>query len=257
MVVQSRFTRKAFIEAMGGAAFAAISGSRARARPSPPGPGIRLSARPGKPRLSIENGLHPLGMSSTQRDALLYVPTSLDRRKPAPLLIALHGATQAGQLMADRLAGLSDTVGCALLAPDSRGMTWDAIRGDFGDDPAFIDRALAWTFDRVAIDPARVWLSGFSDGASYGISLGLANGDFMSRVLAFSPGFVIPAEHRGRPRIFVSHGRQDQILPIEQTSRRIVPELKAQGYDVRFAEFDGGHRMPPEILAAAAEWLTK
>jgi phospholipase/carboxylesterase len=157
--------------------------------------------------------------------------------------------------MINRLTSVADALGAALLAPDSRGRTWDAIRGEFGEDPAFIDRALARTFDRCAIDPARVWLCGFSDGASYGLSLGLANGDFFSRVLAFSPGFVIPAERHGKPRIFVSHGRQDPILPIDRASRAIVPQLKREGYDVRFDEFEGGHRMPPGILAAAILWL--
>ena len=126
---------------------------------------------------------------------------------------------------------------------------------EFGVDPAFLDHALAWTFDRVAIDAQRAWIAGFSDGASYALSLGIANGDFFSRVLAFSPGFVIPVDERGRPRFFVSHGRQDPILPIDQCSRRIVPELRHAGYDVRFDEVDGGHRMPPEVLAGAGQWL--
>ena len=67
---------------------------------------------------------------------------------------------------------------------------------------------------------------------------------------------MIPTERRGKPKIFVSHGRQDPILPIDRCSRVIVPELKRQGYDVRFDEFEGGHRMPAEILEAAAKWLT-
>jgi predicted esterase len=250
-------SRRAFVALGGSTALLAAGGmpfvrmtTRAHARAS-----TRLSSRPGKPSRLIEPGLHQLGLSVGPRDGQLYVPKTLNPKKAAPILLALHGATQNHEVMITRLTSLADSAGCALLAPDSRGMTWDAIRGEFGDDPAFIDRALAWTFDRLTIDAARVWLCGFSDGASYGISLGLANGDFIRRVLAFSPGFVIPAEHRGTPRIFVSHGRQDQILPIDQCSRRIVPALKAVGYDVRFDEFEGGHRMPPEILTAAAEWL--
>ena len=219
--------------------------------------GIRLTSRPGKPTSAAAPGLAPLGMSATGRDGQLYIPASLDARRPAPLLLALHGATQNNEVMINRLSSFADTLGAALLAPDARGMTWDAIRGDFGDDPAFIDRALARTFDKCTIDPARVWLCGFSDGASYGLSLGLANGDFFSRVLAFSPGFVIPAERHGKPRVFVSHGRQDPVLPIERCSRLIVPQLKRDGYDVRFEEFDGGHRVPPEVLTVAAEWLKK
>jgi phospholipase/carboxylesterase len=94
-----------------------------------------------------------------------------------PLFVALHGAAQAGDLMTTRLAGLADAVGCAILAPDSRGVTWDAIRGDFDVDPTFIGGAIAWTCDRVAVDASRLWIGGFSDGASYSLTLGIANGD--------------------------------------------------------------------------------
>jgi len=225
-------------------------GRRMLAAPDP-----RLSARPGTPGSTIESGLHALNIGGGQRDALIYVPKSYDPLTPAPLLVGLHGATQAGQLMTTRLQSVADALGAPLLAPDSRGMSWDAIRGEFGIDVAFLDRALGWTFDRCRINPRRVWIAGFSDGASYGLSLGLANGDLFSRVLAFSPGFVIPTERRGKPKFFFSHGRQDPILPIDRCSRIIVPQLRADGYDVRFDEFDGGHRMPPEILDAATQWL--
>ena len=59
--------------------------------------------------------------------------------------------------------------------------------------------------------------------------------------VAFSPGFTAPAGHKGKPPIFVSHGPRDKVLPIEATSRRIVPELERDGYEVRYREFDGPH----------------
>ena len=83
-----------------------------------------------------------------------------------------------------------------------------------------LDRALEWTFSRYAIDQACMAVGGFSDGASYALSLGITNGDLFTHVLAFSPGFVAPAAQRGSPRIFVSHGlkldgppAQSRILP--------------------------------------------
>ena len=249
-----QLTRRSFVSLAGGVALSIVPFVRARA--SQATPATRLKSRPGKPKSPLAPGLHHLGLSTTGRDGLLYVAKGIDSTKPAPLILALHGATQAGELMTTRLATFADTLGAALLAPDSRDQSWDAVRGEFGVDPAFIDKAMTWTFDRVSVDPARLWLAGFSDGASYGLSLGLANGDLFSRLLAFSPGFVIPTERRGKPKIFVSHGRQDQILPIDRCSRVIVLELKRAGYEVRFDEFEGGHRMPPEILDAAAKWLT-
>jgi phospholipase/carboxylesterase len=114
-----------------------------------------------------------------------------------------------------------------------------------------VDRALEQTFSRYAIDPARLAIGGFSDGASYALSLGIINGDLFTHVLAFSPGFMVPAGQTGSPRIFVSHGTRDRVLPIDRCSHRIVPSLKRDGYDVHYREFDGGHTILPEIALEA------
>jgi phospholipase/carboxylesterase len=158
--------------------------------------------------------------------------------------------------MVTRLTSLADDTGAVLLAPDSRATTWDAIGGGFGPDVEFIDRALRWVFERCDVNAARLVLSGFSDGATYALALGLANGDLFSHILAFSPGFLIPIDQqRGRPAVCISHGVKDSILPIDQCSRRIVPLLKQAGYSVRFEEFEGGHQMPAEVIKSAAEWM--
>jgi phospholipase/carboxylesterase len=208
----------------------------------------RLTARPvNGVATSLVSG--PLGLGSGDRDGVIQMPSAPPAGK-VPLLVFLHGATQGGAGMLRRIGPAADRAGVAVLAPDSRGTTWDAIRGGFGDDVAFLNRALDHVFRRLAVDPARVALGGFSDGASYAISLGLANGDLFRGVAAFSPGFVISAEPHGRPRFFVSHGTSDQILPIDQCSRVIVPRLKSMGYDVTFREFDGRLEMPPDIADA-------
>src|SRR6267378_4047574 len=49
----------------------------------------------------------------------------------------------------------------------------------------------------------------------YALSLGLANGDVIKAVVAFSPGFIVKAGGRGKPSLFISHGREDFILPVE------------------------------------------
>lgn len=45
------------------------------------------------------------------------------------------------------------------------------------------------------------------------------------------------------------------MLPIGRTSRRIVPALRQAGYDVEYREFDGGHTVPQQHAAEAADWL--
>ena len=98
-------------------------------------------------------------------------------------------------------------------------------------------------------------LSGFSDGASYALSLGLTNGDLFTHVLAFSPGFLAPAALQGRPRLYVSHGTEDGVLPINRCSRPIVANLREYGYDLRYEEFRGAHEVPSQIIEDAVRWL--
>ena len=219
-----------------------------------PRPG-RLGARPGPPTAAAARiGLQPLDLDP-DRDGFVFVPQAASSGQPRPLVLMLHGAGGTGRAgLAPFLDG-ADEAGALLLAPDSRGRTWDAIGGNYGRDVAFIDRALRQTFQRYSVDPRQVAVEGFSDGASYALGIGLANGDLFSRVIAFSPGFSPPGADEGRPRVFVSHGTGDDVLPIDRCSRRIVPALRRRGYDVRYEEFEGGHELPAAITAQALAWF--
>ena len=215
----------------------------------------RLTARPGIPKEAGPKGLHRLGLAPG-RDGYLYVPSGYRADRPAPLVLMLHGAGGEASGGLFPLQRLADEAGAILLAADSRDRTWDIIvQGDFGPDVAFIDRALAHTFARYAVDPKRLAIEGFSDGATYALSLGITNGDLFTHVLAFSPGFMSPAEQTGAPRIYISHGRRDRVLPVDACSRRIVPRLQETGYDVRYHEFSGEHTVPPEIAREALDWF--
>ena len=215
-----------------------------------------ISARPsGNPgEAPLAPGTRALGLES-DRDSLLYVPRGLRLDSPVPLLVALHGAGGNADGGLALLRPLADQCGLALLAPASRGSTWDAVRGRYGPDVDVIDRALSRVFGSVAIDPERVGVAGFSDGASYALGLGLANGELFDRVIAFSPGFVPLARRIGKPAVFVSHGDDDRVLPVASTSRRIVPALRQEGYDVTYEEFAGGHTIPQDVARLAVEWL--
>src|SRR5829696_504120 len=191
------------------------------------GDGGVLTARPGAADLSpgplVTPGTHLLGVAAV-RGALLHVPRTLAPGGAPPLVLSLHGAGGDAEAGLALLRPLAEERGLLVMAPASRGSTWDAVRGRYGPDVELVDRALATVFAAFAVPPERVAVAGFSDGASYALGLGLANGDLFRDVLAFSPGFVPPgAPRRGRPRIFVSHGDGDDVLPIGRTSRRIVP----------------------------------
>ena len=208
----------------------------------------RLNARPHAPARACTPGIHHLGASSG-REALLYVPAAA--RATWPLLVLLHGAGGAPDRILERLRPAADTHAVVLLAPASRAATWDGIRGTPGVDVAAIDEALGAAFDRCAVE-SRVAIGGFSDGASYALTLGLANGDLFSHVIAFSPCVLSPGiARRGRPRVFISHGREDDILPFEHCGPSLARGLRGAGYAVRFEAFADGHTVPPGVANTA------
>jgi len=169
--------------------------------------------------------------------------------------VLLHGAGSTAQHGIAPLLDHAEDAGLALLAPTSHGRTWDVLLGGFGPDVAGIDALLGHLFERLEVDPERLAVGGFSDGASYALSLGITNGDLFRHVLAFSPGFAAPGRRQGQPAIFVSHGVRDPVLPIDRCSRRVVPALRAGGYDVDYREFDGGHELPPPLARDAVAWM--
>jgi phospholipase/carboxylesterase len=214
----------------------------------------RLAARPRAGVKTSATGQIMLGLDQP-RDAILQLPNTASQ-SPVPLLVMLHGATQAAEDMFGYLGSTSEEAGVAVLAPNSRETTWDVIAGGaFGADVELLNQALERVFETAAIDPARVSIGGFSDGASYAISLGLINGDLFRSVVAFSPGFVVNGAVYGQPRIFISHGTHDRILPINSCGRRIAVSLTARGYEVTFREFDGHHEIPADVAREGLRWV--
>lgn len=233
------------------AAIAASAGMAARPAAQDP---FAFASRPARPTRAIAPGLHALGLGDS-RDAVLFVPKRRADNAASPLLVMLHGAGQASSEWsgAAQFTRMLEARGILMLAPDSRGATWEHRDPR---DVRFIDAALAWTFERAAIDPARIALGGFSDGASFALSLGLYNGALFPSLIAFSPGFIGSDARRGKPRVFVSHGMSDRVLPYSN-ARRIVASLREASYDVRFESFGGGHTVEPVIAAKALDWFQR
>jgi predicted esterase len=217
---------------------------RLTARPRAGGAGGRCA--PGERWIALGDG----------RRALMRVSAGGGRRGKA-LLLALHGAGSGGSrggLYA--LRGGWNEPGVVMLAPAAEGTTWSFLRGSDEDLP-FIDRALKRTFARCRIDPRRVGVGGFSDGATYALTLGVTNGDLFRGIVALSPGGVLGENAVGKPRVFIAHGTSDNVLPIAQTSDRIVEALRSSGYRVTYRKFRGGHKVVPEISRQAVRWFLR
>lgn len=246
-------TRRALLAAVPGAAVACAGGGDpvtppdADARTDP----LRLTARPDqRATATLLPGTTSLALGAG-RPGLLHVPPGPARA----LVVVLHGAGGTAEHGLSLLLGHADARGLVLLAPASARSTWDAVTGDGRRDTAALDRALEEVLGRLPLPPDRLAVAGFSDGASCALTLGLSNGDLLHRVVAFSPGFSAARQRRGRPALMVTHGLHDGVLPIDRTSRRLVPSLRRAGYDVDYREFDGGHEVPPVLAEQAADWL--
>jgi phospholipase/carboxylesterase len=211
----------------------------------------RLDSRP-----AVAPGVAPPSSGVTHLDlgsgaeAVVAVPPG--EPGPLPLMVFFHGA---GGSAAHSLRAVGDPAagrGVAVLAPTSVASTWDLIAGGLGRDVAVLDAALGQVFAQLPV--SRVALAGFSDGASYALSLGVANGDLAEAVLAFSPGFVAAPGRYGRPRFWISHGTQDPVLPVDRCGRRVSRDLREDGYAVDYEEFAGGHVVTPDLVTAALDW---
>ncbi len=216
--------------------------------------GLVLTAAGRRPAAAtLGPGTHPLDLDH-ERDGLLFLPASYSAGTPMPLLVLFHGAGGTAQSVfyAFRMA---DAHGVIILAPDSRDQrTWDLVLGGYGPDADFLSTALAQTFGRCSVDRARMAVGGHSDGASYALSFGIGAGHLFGRILAFSPGVLAPVAVQGKPRIFISHGTGDAVMPIDDTSRRFVPRLRGLGYDVTYQEYDGRHGVPDTVVAEGFAW---
>lgn len=181
---------------------------------------------------------------------LLLVPG--DVRPGAPLVVWFHGAGGSAARSVPTVRSAAAGAGVVVLLPSSASSTWDVLTGRTGADVAPLDTALGHVL--TTCDVGRVAFAGFSDGASYALSLGLANGGLAEAVLAFSPGFVAPPSVEGRPRCWVAHGTADTVLPVDRCGRRVVAVLERQGHPVHYEQFDGGHVVRPDHVVEALRW---
>ena len=200
--------------------------------------------------------------------AIAYIPASAGPHPP--LLVLLHGAGQRPAWMIEHLVSQADARGIVLVAPASRGVTWDsvrvaeeapslssalansmALRFTGSRDADRVEQAIRAIGSYVPVDRATTALAGFSDGATFALAMGMARTHPFAAIIAWSPGIAIetasPARHR---RVFVSHGRQDRVLSFETTCAEIVPMLEGEGALVMFLSFDGGHEIPAEATEA-------
>lgn len=206
---------------------------------------IRPPSKPLRPA-----GKYRLGLAAS-RDTLLVVPEGLKVGKPAPLLVMFHGARENAANALPFLTDYANRHRFLLLLPQSIQVSWDICLGGYGQDLARLGKALNLVSSHFAIDPEHMAFAGFSDGGSYALSVGLANGDRVSHIIVFSGGFIARHEKTDTPPVFLSHSPEDERLHIDATGNRLHQELRALGADVDFHTFSGGHIIHPGMVKKA------
>lgn len=202
----------------------------------------------------VPYGVSRIGISDTDRDGTLYVPKNYKPGVPMPVVMMLHGFAGTS----DGVRGmfpLCEEFGVIMIAPESRGLTWGRSIPGFDDDVRYLGPAYRHVANLVDIDTTRVALGGVSDGAGYALSMGLAYGNSFNHLMIFMAGQMIPYRQQGKPKIFMVHGVDDTQMPIDKTARLYVPKLKADGYDLTYHEYQGGHRVPPSEIRDAFKWF--
>lgn len=211
-----------------------------------------VHAEPSKP--ALPPGRHALEMAE-ERDTLLVVPEGLEPGEPAPLLVMFHGASGSAERVLPFLEPHAQAHRFLLLVPQSTFYTWDLSIGGNGPDLERLDRALAEVAARFALDPMRMGFAGFSDGASYALSIGLTNGHFLSHVAAMSAGYMNLYLPNGMPRVFVAHSPEDEQLPLEASLAKHMHKISAAGYDLDYLEFSGSHVIHEHVVEKVVDFF--
>jgi phospholipase/carboxylesterase len=217
--------------------------------------------------------LVPLSLVHTVREP---VAGTLRAGERPPLLLLLHGVGSNERSMAS-LAGAFDPRFLVVsarspiaLGPDS--FAWFHV--SFGAEGPVIDAseaAAGWNHvarfvDEVVaaygVDPARVFVGGFSQGAIMSLAALLTSPERIAGAVAMSgrllpevlPHAAAPEALRGK-RVLLVHGVDDEKLGIH-FARGARQALERFPIQITYRELSMGHAVTPESLAEVAAWLT-
>jgi phospholipase/carboxylesterase len=194
----------------------------------------------------------------------VYVPEYYTPDRRWPLVMALHGGSGNGRSFLWSWLREARSHGAILIAPTATGQTpgkttW-ALMGDDTDTPNLM-RILETARTKWNIDPARMLMTGMSDGGTFCYVGGLDAVSPFTHLAPVSATFhplmaeMADAERlRGLP-IHITHGKLDWMFPV-QTARQTQQALSAAGAKVTYRELDDlSHCYPREMNVEMLQWL--
>ncbi len=98
---------------------------------------------------------------------------------------------------------------------------------------------------------------GYSNGANIAAAMLLLRPEVLASAILFRamvPLLPSVSPDLAQARVFISSGKQDPIVPVEN-AQRLAAMLRQAGADVTFRFERAGHALVSEDIAAAREWL--
>jgi phospholipase/carboxylesterase len=218
-----------------------------------------LKTRLAKPAGENTGIMHERHEPGSRGGFSLYVPEYYTPERAWPLVTALHGGSGNGRDFLWSWVRDGRSRGAIVVAPTATRNSW-ALMGEDIDTPN-LARILDLVRSRWNIDPAKLLLTGMSDGGTFCYVAGLEHGSPFTHLAPVAATFhplmaeVADAERlRGLP-VYLVHGRLDWMFPV-QVARQTQEALSAAGADVTYRELeDLSHCYPVEINAAILQWL--
>ncbi len=191
--------------------------------------------------------------------AYLLTPDEVDPERTYPLVTVLHGAGRQDEALAKAYRDEPQKRDAFFLIARSLGPTWDLISRNDRPDVEF----LAWAYDliwrRYPIDPYRQALLGYSDGASYALSIGLSNPGVFRAIMGWAAGFCVldpNAPEEPKPSVLLEYGTHDQVFSFEKIALPMRAQLEQRGYPLEFRVDEGGKHWPPtDFQQEALDWF--
>jgi polyhydroxybutyrate depolymerase len=176
--------------------------------------------RPGMTRTLIVGGL--------KRTYVVHVPKGNDSKNPIPVVLALHGATMNGPMMAwfSGLNKKADESGFIVVYPNGTGssssFTWNggnccgSATQNNVDDVAFIDALLDDLMTSYHVDTRRIYATGMSNGAIMAYRLAVELSDRIAAIAPVSGALGTEIGHPKRPvSVLHLHGTLDEFIPFD------------------------------------------
>ena len=187
------------------------------------------------------------------------MPEYYDAASRWPLIVALHGGSGHGRGFIWTWLREARSRGAILLSPTAVGGTWSLMQPEI--DSENLERMLEYLRERWNIDPARMLLTGMSDGGTFSLVSGLRETSPFTHLAPIAASFhpfllklASPQRIAGLP-IRLIHGAHDWMFPVAM-AREACDAFGAAGAAVSYREIpDLSHTYPREENAGILDWF--